>query len=415
MLTGTNSAQMRSYNTRVVLELIRRGGEVSRAEIARDAGLSLQAVSSIFARLEAAGWIVRHGRRATDRGQPPMVYSLDAERRGMVGVAMDLDGVASTAFDLAGREHGRIETPLENLDPASVRAAIVEHVRTHLDRAAEEGRTVVGAGVAIPGTPRPGNGDVRLLPHVPGWNDVPLQTLLREELPLPVHVANDAIAAALGESWYGRSVSDAHGAEPSDDDGATFYVFFAHGINGALLEGRRPYGGIWGIAGKFGHIPVVAEGLPCTACGGRGCVEAHASMIALYGELGLRPGPAATREVARRASAHDPAIERWTEAAGRHLGRGLLAVENLFDPTEIVFGGKLPASLLERLVAQAERSVAPRRMSIKTRHPRYRIAERSTHAAEIGAATLPLYLAFAPDIDLVATSGEEESVRIDTR
>ena len=45
---GANQARMRAYNERLVLSLIRRHGQLSKAEIARRSGLSAQAVTMVF-------------------------------------------------------------------------------------------------------------------------------------------------------------------------------------------------------------------------------------------------------------------------------------------------------------------------------------------------------------------------------
>lgn len=399
MLAGTNATLMRSYNARVVIELIRRAGDATRAEIARDAGLSLQGVSTIFGRLEDEGWIVEHGRRSISRGQPPLVYRLNAAGRAMIGVSVDLDGVTSATVDLMGVVHARRHTPLPRPSPEQARVAILDHV-LDLERAAiGDGRSVIGVGVAIPGTPEPATGVVRNLPHLDGWNDVDLLEFLRSDLQLPVHLANDAIAAALGETWFGDG-----------PNGTTFYVFFAHGLNGAVIEGRRPFGGIWGITGKFGHIPVVADGSGCVGCGGRGCVEAYASLLALYDALELPIEPGSLEQVDRLFAEGDARVLAWSDEAAHRLATALLAVENLFDPRTIVFGGRLPQSLLTRLMREAERRAALGRMAIKREHPVYRSARLGAGASVVGAATLPLYVTFSPDLDLVVARGKEDVV-----
>jgi DNA-binding transcriptional ArsR family regulator len=63
VVPGTNLAQARTWNRRVVLDAVRRHGRLSRAEIARLTGLSAQTVSNIADELRAAGLLRDEGRR----------------------------------------------------------------------------------------------------------------------------------------------------------------------------------------------------------------------------------------------------------------------------------------------------------------------------------------------------------------
>ena len=248
---------------------------------------------------------------------------------------------------------------------------------------------MLGIGIAIPGTPDADTGFVTMLPHIPGWEGVQLREELVSTLAYPIHIANDAIVAGLGESWFGSSERSRN----------AFYILFAHGLNGAMLSNQRPYGGIWGVTGKFGHIPVEADGKDCGACGGKGCVERYASLLSLL--EALNRDVLSTKELKALLASRDKTLESWIEQATAHLTTALVSVENLFDPDVIIFGGLLPEALLRRLVRNIEEIIASRRMKIKTTHPTYALATFASDASLIGAATLPMYLEITPDMDLV--------------
>ena len=110
MLAGTNSDFIRAYNRRVIMELIRRKGTVSRSDVARKTGLTLQAVSMIFTDLSDEGWIIEVGRRTIARGQPPVEYSLNPDTAVSLGITLDLDGITAAAVDLSGRVLKRTRT-----------------------------------------------------------------------------------------------------------------------------------------------------------------------------------------------------------------------------------------------------------------------------------------------------------------
>ena len=81
---GSNSAQVRLYNERIVLQALRRFGEASKTDLARAAGLTNNAVGVITAYLEAAGLVVELGKkREGQRGQPAShpVFAAGSRRR----------------------------------------------------------------------------------------------------------------------------------------------------------------------------------------------------------------------------------------------------------------------------------------------------------------------------------------------
>lgn len=396
MLAGTNSDFVRAYNRRVAMEIIRRRGAVSRSDVARRTGLSLQAVSTIFSDLLEEGWIVERGRRTTARGQPPIDYSLNPNTAISVGITLDLDTITAAAVDLSGRVLHRVSLAVAKPEPDKAVEIMKRSVLELTEKTGLGERGVLGVGIAIPGTPDADTGFVTTLPHIPGWEGFRLREALASALPHTVHIANDAIVAGLGESWFGASERSRN----------AFYILFAHGLNGAMLSEQRPYGGIWGVTGKFGHIPVEANGKPCTGCGGRGCVESYASLLSLLEALDREHLNAG--ELQTLLTDRDERLEAWIAQAVPHLTTALLSVENLFDPEVIIFGGRLPEDLLRRLMQGIEGNIASRRMKIKRTHPVYALSTFAEDATLIGAATLPMYLEITPDIDLVFEQTRKE-------
>jgi len=71
---GTNQTGVRLYNERLVLSLIRRHGELPKADIARMTGLSPQTISIITNALEADGLLLRGKPLRGKVGQPLVPY-----------------------------------------------------------------------------------------------------------------------------------------------------------------------------------------------------------------------------------------------------------------------------------------------------------------------------------------------------
>ena len=76
---GANQAGVRLYNERLLLSLVRRFGPLSKIEVARLTGLSVQSTSAIMNRLQADGLLKREAPLRGRVGQPTIPMSIDPE------------------------------------------------------------------------------------------------------------------------------------------------------------------------------------------------------------------------------------------------------------------------------------------------------------------------------------------------
>ena len=76
---GTNLQSVRSYNEKLVLQLIREHGELSKAEATIATGLSANAMSQIFRTLESSN-LLKRGKPIRGRiGQPSTPLSINGK------------------------------------------------------------------------------------------------------------------------------------------------------------------------------------------------------------------------------------------------------------------------------------------------------------------------------------------------
>jgi glucokinase len=214
-----------------------------------------------------------------------------------------------------------------------------------LERANLPLSAVGGVGVVTPGPIDASAGVVLFAPNLPGWHNVPVCEILSAETGLPVTLANDASAAALGEAVYGAGKPYRH----------LVHFTVGTGIGGGIVIDRRLYTGAGGLAGEFGHIVVDPGGPPC-GCGNYGCLEAFSSGSAMerYARL-LARSRRSTRlatilessesfgagDISRAAEEGDEAAAEIIERAGRYLGIGIANMINIFDPDAVTISGGL--------------------------------------------------------------------------
>ena len=125
--------------------------------------------------------------------------------------------------------------------------------------------TVGGVGVGCPGTVDDASGIVRFAANL-NFVNFDLRSALRAHTALPIHLGNDANAAALGEALFGCG----RGAE------STIVVTLGTGVGGGVVLGGKLLTGYTGAASEIGHMVIAENGEECT-CGSRGCFEAYSS------------------------------------------------------------------------------------------------------------------------------------------
>ena len=217
-------------------------------------------------------------------------------------------------------------------------AAIHQIIKQILDRPDHE--SITGIGVSF-GGPVEGDGrTIRISHHVPGWEHFPLADRLETIFQVPVRIANDADAAALGEYHYGagRGIHN------------MLYLTVSTGIGGGIIINGKIYHGEHSWAGEIGHMILLPDGPECP-CGRRGCLESLSSGRSIAQRMRQRlsehPVEAVNldkitaKTVADAARSGDRiAIEVWDDAM-HWLAIGIANAANLLNPGIIVIGGGL--------------------------------------------------------------------------
>src|SRR3974390_2534257 len=147
---GTTQQSSAPYNRRIVLDVIRRQGRISRREIVARVSLSPQTVANITNDLETLGLIV--ARRLTGakvRGQPPIAFELNPNAGSSIGISLEPGRASAALVNLVGEILARREVDLDTHDPRRVLAVMIELIQEIRRPAAAGG--LGGGGVAVRG------------------------------------------------------------------------------------------------------------------------------------------------------------------------------------------------------------------------------------------------------------------------
>jgi predicted NBD/HSP70 family sugar kinase len=347
---------LRERNRLRVIDALRRRGTVSRADIARQTGLSRSTVSSLVSELQASGLVIESeiagGPQGTQGGRPPVMLALDRSAGALVGIDFGHRrlrvAVADLSYTVLAESHLELEVDNHASDGLDTAADLVNTV---LDDAGVERGRVLAAGMGLPGPIDRGSGLVNSQAILPSWVGLDATAEMQERLGMPVHLDNDANVGALGESVFGAGA----------DVAVMAYVRLSDGIGAGLVFGGRIFRGAGGTAGEIGHVLVDPQG-PICRCGNRGCLETFAAGPALCDLLRRSHGPLTVPRLLELAAEGDAGCRRVIADAGAVVGRALADLCNYLNPGRIVVGGELSAAgelLLEPLRDAVARFAIP--------------------------------------------------------
>jgi predicted NBD/HSP70 family sugar kinase len=372
-----------------VLHLIWEQHRISRAEIARRAGLSRSTVSEIATSLLATRLVTEAGVGTSRGGRRPIVLEFQDDACNILGVDIGATHVSVVLTDLRGRvlawEHG--DHPVRS-DPKGTLALAAEFCRACLKTWGGNRRHLVGMGVAVPSPVDPRHPE-RLSPlAMPQWHGRNGLEELRAQFKIPLLVDNDANLGALAEHWWG--------AGRGLDDFA--YIKVATGIGSGHLIGGRIYRGATGVAGEIGHLTIDPRGEACV-CGNRGCLATLVGtpallalatrLLAEFPDSALHRSEVTITAIEDAALADDPLAVQVVRTAADYLGIAIADLLNLMNPAAVILGGGL-SRLGERLVRPLRETVVRRTFVGSVAAVEIRTSHLGPRGIAIGAATLVL-------------------------
>jgi predicted NBD/HSP70 family sugar kinase len=334
------SETARDINRRIVLNLIRSHQPLSRADLARHSGLQRSTVSLITEQLIEERWVTEGANGRAPRGRRPRFLHLNQERVGIIGINVRPIMTTIALADLDARFVTQESLPTAR-DPEQFIAEVAPRLRNLFNLRPEI--TYEGIGVSLPGRIDAATQRLVFAPNL-GWRDADLKTPLEKATGLHVELENAANACALAEIWFARRTETVHNlVAVTVSEGIGVGVI----VNGQLLRGST------GVAGEFGHITIVEDGLQC-ACGNRGCWEMYASNSApvrYYAQAATRgrsrsePGPSRSApsfdDVLRLAEQGDAKANEAFDQMAHYLGCGIAMLVSGLAPDVVVVVGEV--------------------------------------------------------------------------
>ncbi|TGQ77235.1 MULTISPECIES: ROK family transcriptional regulator [unclassified Mesorhizobium] len=338
----------RAMNRRLILNCLRREGDLSRVEIAAMTGLSPAAVTGVTAALIDEGIVLEGKSTQSSGGRRPIPLSIDYARHWSIGFKLTEGRLEGTLTDLSTRTIGACELPLPDHGPVAVAHAVKEGVATLMGDRREGRQKLVGIGMAMPGLVDVNRG-VCLVSQRLGWWDVPIAEMIASQISVPVWVDNDVNAFAIAQQLFG------HGRRRS----SVLVLIIGTGVGAALIFNGQIHRGARSAAGEIGFP--VKDGDDSIATQDRLNWDRRLSEPAM---------DSAWIEISKRSRKLPADLQQAIEAGerlaldylsevGREIGHRLSGLIDLIDPEVVIVGGeavRFGPALIEPLIAAVRES-----------------------------------------------------------
>lgn len=374
---GSRQTDIRAYNERLLISLIRRHGALSKAELARLARLSPQAISVIMRKLEEDGLLTRGDVLRGKIGQPSTPMSLAGDGALSLGVKIGRRSAEVVLLNFVGEVKFSLRDPYAWPMPDAIIAFVRKSVADIMGTLSPADRArISGLGIASPfelwnwaeevGAPK-GAMDI--------WCKTDLVQALASELPFPVYLENDGTAACGAEFIFGRG----------QDFESYLYLFIGFFIGGGLVLNHSLFVGATGNAGAIGSFPITRPD------GKRGQLIDVASSLTLEARIkaaGLDPSLLWREDDGWER--FETYIDQWIGEIAPFLAEAIAASASIVDMNAAVIDGGFPIWVRARIVAETQKAMAALDLS-GLAEPLIVEGQVGAQARAIGGACLPFF------------------------
>jgi len=321
--------QTRVHNERLVVRTVYDLGPISRADVARQTGLTRTTVSDVVTGLLDEGVVREIGRGPSSGGKAPILLEVDQDARLVVGLDLGEEHFAGSLVNLRGEIRRSVELPVAGRDGDDAVQLVFLLLDELLDGIAAP---LLGIGIGTPGLVDSRTGTIRRAVNL-DWRDLPLGTIVGDRYGVPVNVANDSQAAALAEYTFAGG----------DRVPNLIAIRVGRGIGAGLILRGALFQGDGSGAGEIGHT-VVDDGGTLCRCGRTGCLETVAGMRSIETRAAAATGrPTDLDAIRSAADSGEPWAVAIVDAAGAALGRSIAGLIGALDVQRIVLLGPVTA------------------------------------------------------------------------
>lgn len=390
------SIQLRLYNERRVLQVLRRMGPASKAEISRSLSLTNAAMGNIVTSLEENG-LVYFGEKIHEggRGQPATLIHLNGKGVYSIGVQVDRNKIETVLIDFDGNIISRINHEMTLPKPEQTLEIVLKDINNILDLLDDVKKNrLAGIGLAIPYNLDKWT-EALSLPkeNFSSWKDYDFYENLKKSINIPVYVENDSTSAAIAALYYGvgRNLND------------FLYIYIGPGIGGGLVLNGEIVRGENNNAADIGSMPVPPSNLKSVKRPNSmfDIMLSRASLNVLIKHLKYNKISVDSQaQLESIISSDNEYFQQWLDDCVDALTHQIWSTTTLLDISTIVIDSSAGKELAYKVKTKLDFSLssnAPESCIV----PKVITGQFGSDAEAVGAASLPIFYSFSPTKEIL--------------
>lgn len=399
--SGINAKSMIDHNRSLVLRYLINHGVASRADMAKETGLTAASISKITSTLLHMEVLQETDAFGGSRGRKAIGLSINPNRFKVIGVNFTRRTFSVGVFDLGG---SLFDGHTEVISPTQGGIQCLRQIRSVIREFIAKYPEIAAIGMAVPGPYLKKEHRISVMTNAPEWQTVDFENEMQNILGRPVFFEHDANAAAMAEWYYNTDCTD---------KSTLAYFMMDDGVGAGVVQGGMVFDGHKGYAGEIGHISIDVNGPKCQ-CGNCGCLELYCSAIEFVKEAkrGLAAHPQSSLshlydfdelDVFSAAKAGDAYAMELVDRTGFCLGCGIINIIYAYSPSCVVLGGRMSGGgslMMKSILRTVRKRLKPEILQgIQIVYSRLRNDPVFTGAAAVAANQLLLNLSAYIDDD----------------
>jgi predicted NBD/HSP70 family sugar kinase len=338
--THADKSQLKQLK-HIVRHLSAANASLTIPEIAADVKISVPTSTKLIKDLLEKKYVLEDGKRETENGRKPEIYSLNRDKFYAVGVEVLLKWIHVSVVRVDSRvayQAYNEKFVLENTQACL--EYIISFIRSAISKTGLGHDQFIGIGVGLAGTV---NGHTGESTQYFNSLEFSMAGQLESAFKLPVFIDSDTRVIGIAEQVLG----EARGIEN------VLVVKISRSLGLSIILNSQIVFGAKGFAGEFGHLQMGKKDRLC-ACGKKGCLDTEVSGNALLKDLeeALANGETSLHfqlekfttyryhDIFAAALKGDSLSIRLLIEQGDKLGQALGNIINLLNPNLIVIGGE---------------------------------------------------------------------------
>ncbi len=283
-MSELNSKNIKRYNRKQVLNVLRKNLEISVKDITAITGISRTSVSRSIQKFIRQGLVYNQGKGEStlEGGKRPVLYSMDTKFKVFAICYAQPEVFHTVISDLSGETLAEIKTNItHDLSFHNFVNGIITDIKSLLTKLNIGIDRVYAMAIGVPGITNIRTGEFLIAPHCEQMGrNINLKKLLLDEfgVNIPCFIDNEIRFQSYAEQKFGFGRQHDNFIVLGADDGV---------VAGIINDNRISYGNDC-IAGEIGHMLIDPNDTQRCYCGGFGCLENKVScngVARIYQEL----------------------------------------------------------------------------------------------------------------------------------